>query len=159
MGTYGYSTPGGHAPKFYSSIRIEVKKKDTVVNAKGDASGIEIECTFKKNKLGVPFKVVKTRIMFGKGFDFEAEYLDMAVAKGIINKGGAWLDWTSVTGEKIKVQGRLNGINTLKANPEEFLHIKEQVRNFKESVAQTLSLEEQALLKAEEEALELEARE
>lgn len=157
LGAMGYSTPGGHAPKFYSSIRMEVKKKDTVTDANGDAIGIEVEITFKKNKLGVPFKVIRTRIMFGKGFDFEAEYFDMAVAKKIVNKAGAWMDWISSTGEKIKVQGRLNGINLLRTNTKEFEYLKDLVKNHEiKSVSETLSLEEQLKIQEEEKQQEQE---
>ena len=150
LGAMGYSTPGGHAPKFYSSIRIEVKRKDTVLDSTGEPIGIEVQCTFKKNKLGTPFKVVNTRIMFGKGFDFETEYTDLAIAKGIINKSGAWLDWTSSTGEKIKVQGRNNAIATLKADIAEFEYIKKLVREHKKVVAETLTPAQ--IAEAEEEA-------
>ena len=151
MGAMGYSTPGGHAPKFYSSIRMEIKRKDIVTDSDGEAIGIEVEITFKKNKLGPPFKVIKTRIMYGLGFDFETEYVDMAIKKGIINKGGAWLDWIDSTGEKLKVQGRQNAILAVKNDPVEFEHIKALViADKKITDVQTLSKEEQDKIKEEE---------
>ena len=90
-------TPGGKALKFYSSIRIDVRKSDTIKN--GDVIvGNRTKAKIVKNKLAPPFKTAEFDIMYGLGISKEASLLELSVDKGIVEKSGAWF---SYNGEKI----------------------------------------------------------
>jgi recombination protein RecA len=144
MFTSGETTPGGKALRFYASLRIRVSKKDLIVDpVTKETIGQDLKIDFKKNKVGTPYKVVETKLIFGKGFDFESEYVDIAIAKGIIAKGGAWFSWITSTGEPIKFQGKLNSAQFLKNNPEEFEYIKKLVQEVGgQAATEELSMEE-----------------
>lgn len=121
----GETTPGGKALPFYASLRIRVSKIDQIVDpTTKDVIGQELKIDFKKNKVGTPYKVVTTKLIFGKGFDFESEYVQIAEKKGIIHKGGAWYSWTDSTGTLVKFQGEVRASNHLKQNPAELDHLK-----------------------------------
>ena len=152
FGGGGFSLPGGHAPRFYSSMMIEIKKRD-IVTENDVAVGQTMQCSFKKNKLGTPYAICETKLIFGKGFDFQSEYFDIAVDKGIINKSGAWYDWTSLDGSSVKFQGKINSVVYLKNDPKEFDYLKTLVKNSGGANIVTLSKEEQLLLEQEEENL------
>jgi len=90
-------TPGGKALKFYSSIRIDVRKSDTIKN--GDVIvGNRTKAKIVKNKLAPPLKTAEFDIMYGLGISKEASLLELSVDKGIVEKSGAWF---SYNGEKI----------------------------------------------------------
>lgn len=136
MFTSGETTPGGKALRFYASLRIRVSKKDLITDpVTKETIGQDLKIDFKKNKVGTPYKVVETKLIFGKGFDYEAEYVDIAIAKGLIAKGGAWLSWLSAKGEALKFQGKLNAALFLKNNPDEFEYIKQLVITCAEQAA------------------------
>lgn len=128
IGSYGggETTPGGRALPYYSSLRIRVSKVDSITEGK-NVIGQELKIDFKKNKVGTPFKVVTTKLIYGQGFDFESEYVSIAEGKGIIKRGGAWYSWIGLNGDAnnpLKFQGALRVAAFFKQNKEEFEYIK-----------------------------------
>ena len=107
------TTTGGKALKFYASIRMDVRRVETIKDASG-AVGNRTRVKVVKNKLAPPFKQADFDIMFGTGISRYGVILDMAVAQGLILKSGAWF---SYEGEKIG-QGREKAVDYLKNNPE-----------------------------------------
>ncbi len=109
------TTTGGNALKFYSSVRLEIRRIESI-DGKGsdDAVGNRVRVKIVKNKVAPPFKKVELDIMFGKGISAIASILDAAVKYGFIDKRGAW--FTTET-EKIG-QGRENAIAFLETNTE-----------------------------------------
>ncbi|MBZ4203877.1 recombinase RecA [Mycoplasma tauri] len=83
------TTTGGRALKFYSSIRLEVRKSTSITEGK-DITGNEIKIKVVKNKLSAPYKSFTTQILFSKGIDSTNELIDLATEKGIFEKKGAW---------------------------------------------------------------------
>ncbi|VEU70269.1 recombinase RecA [Mycoplasmopsis glycophila] len=83
------TTPGGRALKFYSSIRIEVRKGATINETK-DIIGNEIKFKVVKNKLSAPYKTATSEIYFARGIDNWGELIDIAVEEGILDKKGSW---------------------------------------------------------------------
>ena len=139
MFTSGETTPGGKALRFYASLRIRVSKKDLIVDpTTKETIGQELKIDFKKNKVGTPYKVVETKLIFGQGFDYESEYVDIAIAKNIVHKGGAWFSWVTSQGELVKHQGKIAAALFLKNNPEEFIFIKESIEKSSLEVATSM---------------------
>ena len=122
---YGSSetTTGGRALKFYSSVRLDVRRTEQLKQA-GEAVGNHVKVKVVKNKVAPPFKEAEFDIMYGKGISKEGDILDLAVKKDIIQKSGAWFAYN---GEKIG-QGRENAKNYLSANPLVCAEIENQVR-------------------------------
>ena len=117
------TTTGGRALKFYASVRLDVRKIETL-KVGGDVVGNRTRVKVVKNKIAPPFKEAEFDIMFGKGISKEGDILDLAVAHDIINKAGAWY---SYNGEKIG-QGRENTKLYLMNNKEFTQDIEQQVR-------------------------------
>lgn len=94
IGGYGNpeTTTGGRALKFYSSIRVEVRKSTSIVEGK-DITGNEIKVKVVKNKLAAPYKSFTSQIMFSKGIDNLGELIDLATEKNIFVKKGAWYSY------------------------------------------------------------------
>ena len=107
------TTPGGKALKFYSSVRLDVRKVETLKNGQ-DMVGSRTRVKVVKNKVAPPFKQAEFDIMYGEGISLFGCLLDMALELNIIEKSGSWF---SYNGNKIG-QGRDNVIAYLKANPE-----------------------------------------
>ena len=105
------TTTGGRALKFYSSIRLDVRKIETL-KAGGEVIGSRTRVKVVKNKIAPPFKEAEFDIMFGEGISVIGDLLDLAVECGIINKSGSWYSYNS---DKIG-QGRENAKQFLKAN-------------------------------------------
>lgn len=117
------TTTGGRALKFYASVRLDVRKIETL-KVGGEVVGNRTRVKVVKNKIAPPFKEAEFDIMFGKGISREGDILDLAVMYDIINKAGAWY---SYNGEKIG-QGRENTKLYLLNNPEFMAEIENQVR-------------------------------
>ena len=118
------TTTGGRALKFYASVRLDVRRIETL-KVGGEVVGNRTRVKVVKNKVAPPFKEAEFDIMFGKGISKEGDILDLAVLHDIINKAGAWY---SYDGEKIG-QGRENTKLYLANNPEVMEEIEQQVRN------------------------------
>ncbi len=106
------TTTGGRALKFYASVRMDVRRIETLKQS-GECIGNRTRIKVVKNKVAPPFQEAEFDIMFGKGISKEGDILDLAVKKSIVDKSGAWF---SYNGDKIG-QGRENAKNYLAANP------------------------------------------
>jgi recombination protein RecA len=117
------TTTGGNALKFYSSVRLDIRRTGTI--KRGDeAIGNETKVKVVKNKVAPPFKTAEFDILFGEGISREGEILDLGVANRVIEKSGAWYAYK---GEKIG-QGRDNSREFLRENPDLRLEIENKVR-------------------------------
>ena len=114
------TTPGGRALKFYSTIRLDVRRGEQLKSG-SEAVGNKTVVKVVKNKVAPPFKVAEVEIIYGEGISKMGELIDTAVSLNIINKAGAWF---SYNGEKIG-QGRENVKAYLKANPQVYDYIYE----------------------------------
>ena len=117
------TTTGGRALKFYSSIRLDVRRVETLKQG-GEMVGNRTKIKVGKNKIAPPFKEAEFDIMFGEGISREGDILDLAVNTGVVNKSGAWYAYN---GEKIG-QGRENAKTYLRQNPAVCQEIEERVR-------------------------------
>ena len=117
------TTTGGRALKFYSSVRLDVRKIETLKQA-GEIIGNRVRIKVVKNKVAPPFREAEFDIMFGKGISREGDILDLAAREDIVDKSGAWYAYN---GSKIG-QGRENAKNFLAANPEICREIEQKVR-------------------------------
>ena len=117
------TTPGGKALKFYTSIRLDVRKKDTIKEGT-EIIGNKTQVKVVKNKLAPPFKVAEFDLMYGKGISKTGCIVDMASDNDIIQKSGAWYAYN---GEKIG-QGKENAKLYLENNPEVMAEIEQQLR-------------------------------
>ena len=106
------TTPGGRALKFYSTIRLDVRRGEQIKNG-DNVIGNKTNVKVVKNKVAPPFKTASVEIMYGEGVSKTAEILDLASELGIVDKSGAWY---SYNGDKIG-QGKENAKEFLKANP------------------------------------------
>lgn len=117
------TTTGGRALKFYSSVRLDVRRVETLKQG-GEMVGNHTRIKVVKNKVAPPFKQAEFDIMFGTGISREGDILDLAADLGIINKSGAWYAYQ---GEKIG-QGRENAKLYLKEHPEVRDEVEKKVR-------------------------------
>lgn len=117
------TTTGGRALKFYSSIRMDVRRIETLKQA-GEMLGNRTRIKVVKNKIAPPFKEAEFDIMFGQGISREGDILDLAANIGVINKSGAWYAYND---EKIG-QGRENAKNYLRENPDIMEEVEQKVR-------------------------------
>ncbi len=118
------TTPGGKALKFYASMRLDIRRTDTLKDADG-AMGNRTKAKIVKNKLAPPFKQAEFDILFGEGISQEGCILDMGVQFDIITKSGAFF---SYNGNKI-AQGREKARIYLKENPEILAEIEQKIRD------------------------------
>ncbi|MDR0569002.1 MAG: recombinase RecA [Spirochaetaceae bacterium] len=107
------TTTGGNALKFYASVRLDVRKTDTIEKGDTDAVGNKIRVRVVKNKVAPPFRRAEMEIMFGKGISPIGSVLDCAAKYDIISKKGAWYAY----GEERIGQGRDNAVAFLESNP------------------------------------------
>ena len=117
------TTTGGRALKFYSSVRMDVRRIETLKQA-GEMIGNRTRIKVVKNKIAPPFKEAEFDIMFGEGISREGDVLDLAANLGVINKSGAWYAYN---GEKIG-QGRENAKQYLREHPEVMAEAERKVR-------------------------------
>ena len=120
------TTTGGNALKFYSSIRLEIRRIETI-DGKGDeeALGNRVRVKIVKNKVAPPFRKVELDIYFGKGVSASASILDSAVKHGLIDKRGAWY----TRGEEKVGQGKENAVNYIESNPQYRIELEQVIRN------------------------------
>ena len=117
------TTPGGRALKFYSTIRLDVRRGEQLKNG-SEAVGNKTVVKVVKNKVAPPFKTAEVEIIYGEGISKIGELIDTAVNMNIINKAGAWF---SYNGEKIG-QGRENVKAYLKSNPSVYEEILAKIK-------------------------------
>ena len=117
------TTTGGRALKFYSSVRMDVRRTETLKSG-GEVTGNRTRVKVVKNKVAPPFKEAQFDIMFGRGIAKSGDVLDLAVGCDIVDKSGAWFAYN---GDKIG-QGRENAKNYLEANPDILYEIEQKVR-------------------------------
>ena len=119
------TTTGGRALKFYASVRMEVRRTESLKQG-GEVVGNHVRVKVVKNKIAPPFKEAEFDIMFGKGISSEGDILDLAAKVNIIEKSGAWYAYQ---GARIG-QGRENAKAYLAENPAVCLEIENKVREF-----------------------------
>lgn len=117
------TTPGGRALKFYSSIRLDVRKAD-IIKTGSDIVGIKVKIKVVKNKVAPPFKQTEVDIIYGKGVSQIGSVLDLGAELGVISKSGTWYTF----GDLKLGQGRENAKLYLEANPKIALEIETKVR-------------------------------
>lgn len=118
------TTTGGRALKFYATIRMEVRRTETLKGANGEFTGAHTKVKVVKNKVAPPFKTAEFDIMFGEGISHESELLDMGVELDVVRKSGAFFYYNE---ERIG-QGRENAKTYLKDNPEIAAEIETKIR-------------------------------
>ena len=133
-------TPGGRALKFYSSVRIEIRKKEVLKNG-SEIYGNHVLCKVVKNKVAPPFKTAEFDILYGKGISKMSELCDMGVNMGLLEKSGSWF---SYEGQRIG-QGRDKAVAYLEEHPETAAKIEADVRKLAASgdVGETFELDEE----------------
>lgn len=119
------TTTGGRALKFYSSVRLDVRRTESLKQG-GEIVGNHVRVKVVKNKIAPPFREAEFDIMFGQGISREGDVLDLAVNAGIVNKSGAWYAYE---GDKIG-QGRENAKIYIHENPAFFDMLEAKVRDF-----------------------------
>ena len=128
------TTTGGRALKFYSSVRVEIRRSEAIKNGT-EIVGNKVNIKVVKNKVAPPFKSTQVDIIYGKGISRDGEVLDLAVDKDIVDKSGAWYAYK---GEKIG-QGRENAKRYLVEHPDIMNEITEAIK------ASLMSVEEEEL--------------
>ena len=108
------TTPGGKALKFYASVRIDIRRKETLKDATGNAIGNHVKVKIVKNKVAPPFAEAEFDIMYNQGINKESSILDVALTYGVVQKRGAWIQYN---GEFIG-QGKEAARNALAEKPE-----------------------------------------
>ena len=136
--TYGSPevTTGGNALKFYSSVRIDIRRKNALKKGE-EVYGSETRVKVVKNKVAPPFKEAGFDILYGEGISYEGELLDIGSDLNVVDKSGAWY---SYEGTRIG-QGKDNARNYLKEHPEMALEIENKIRALKGMKNKTVSLD------------------
>ena len=116
------TTTGGNALKFYSSVRLDIRRIGALKD-RDDIIGNQTKVKVVKNKVAPPFKEVTFDILYGEGVSMEGELVDLGVAAGIVDKAGAWFSY----GDQRIGQGRENAKTFLKENPDIAEDIKQQI--------------------------------
>ena len=119
-------TPGGRALKFYSSVRIDLRRVETIKQGT-EAMGTRVRAKVVKNKVAPPFRQAEFDIMFTEGISKSGDLIDLGVELGLVRKAGAMYSY----GETRLAQGRENSKNFLKENPSVMEEIEQRIRSFK----------------------------
>ena len=117
------TTPGGRALKFYASVRLDIRRIETIQNST-EAVGSRVRVKVVKNKVAAPFRIAEFDIMYGEGISMAGGLLDVGVAADVISKTGAWFNY----GDVRLGQGREQSKEFLKANPEVAAEIDAKLR-------------------------------
>ena len=117
------TTPGGRALKFYSTVRLEVRRAEQIKDG-SDIIGNRVRIKVVKNKVAPPFKTAEVDIMYGEGISKTGELIDMAVEKEIVKKSGSWFSY----GEERIGQGRENAKKYMKEHPDIMEEVTKKVR-------------------------------
>jgi recombination protein RecA len=139
------TTPGGRALKFYSSVRLDIRRIESIKDG-AEVVGSRTRVKVVKNKVAPPFRQAEFDIMYGKGISREGALLDLAVEMGIAKKSGAWFTYE---GEQLG-QGRENAKNFLSDHPEIMMDMAEKIRQ-----QAGLNAEDEAFTEADEEPIDL----
>jgi recombination protein RecA len=142
------TTPGGRALKFYSSVRLEVRRAEQLKQGQ-DVVGNKTKIKVVKNKVAPPFRIAEVDIMYGEGISYQGEVLDIGSDIDVVQKSGAWY---SYEGERLG-QGRENSKQFLKENPDMESAIVAEIRNYYQLEGKGAAEDKDAL--ANEEAFEL----
>jgi recombination protein RecA len=134
------TTPGGRALKFYSSVRLEVRRAEQLKQGQ-DVVGNKTKIKVVKNKVAPPFRTAEVDIMYGEGISYQGEILDIGSEIDIVQKSGAWY---SYEGERLG-QGRENSKQFLKENQEIAAAIVAEIRNYYQLEGKTAEVEAPAL--------------
>ncbi|MHC4882546.1 MAG: recombinase RecA [Planctomycetota bacterium] len=117
------TTSGGNALKFYSSVRLDIRRISTIKSSADEAIGNRVRARVVKNKVAAPFKTAEFDIMFNEGISYEGDLLDVAVDNNIVNKSGAWFNY----GQVKLGQGRENAKQFFRDNPELIDELKQKI--------------------------------
>src|SRR6202049_3690856 len=133
------TTTGGHALKFYASVRLDIRRIGAI-KEREEVVGNQTRVKVVKNKLAPPFKQVEFDIMYGEGISKNGELIDLGVKAGVVEKSGAWFSYDS---QRIG-QGRENAKSFLKANPDMTAKIEAAIRQNSGLIADKILAGEQA---------------
>ncbi|MGN1043314.1 MAG: recombinase RecA [Acutalibacteraceae bacterium] len=128
-------TPGGRALKFYSSVRIDIRRIETL-KSNGEMIGSRTRAKVVKNKIAPPFREAEFDVMYGQGISKEGEILDLAVKLDLIQKSGSWF----ACKDKKLAQGRDNTKEYLRNNPEFTADLEKKIREFSSEIYETPSM-------------------
>jgi recombination protein RecA len=117
------TTPGGRALKFYASVRLDIRRIETIKNST-EAVGSRVRVKVVKNKVAAPFRIAEFDIMYGEGISMAGGLLDVGVAADVVSKTGAWFNY----GDVRLGQGREQAKEFLKANPDVAAEIDAKLR-------------------------------
>jgi recombination protein RecA len=117
------TTPGGRALKFYASVRLDIRRIETIKSGT-DSVGSRVRVKVVKNKVAAPFRVAEFDVMYGEGISREGGLLDVGVASDVVSKTGAWFNY----GDTRLGQGREQAKEFLKANPDVCLRLESEIR-------------------------------
>ncbi len=123
-------TSGGRALKFYSSVRIEIRRAEQLKDG-SDIYGNHVKCKIVKNKVAPPFKVAEFNILYGQGISKSGEIVDLAIELDIVHKSGSWF---SYNGQRI-AQGKENARKYIESNEELMAELTEKILGKKDEVA------------------------
>jgi recombination protein RecA len=117
------TTPGGRALKFYSSVRLDIRRIETIKSGT-DSIGSRVRVKVVKNKVAAPFRVAEFDVMYGEGISREGGLLDVGVASDIVSKTGAWFTY----GDLRLGQGREQAKEFMRANPDVAAKLETEIR-------------------------------